>query len=342
MVAAVKSRGGRAWAYLQAQGSEFYNLAGDALECGVPVEDSGAFTWASAAGKLNSQTVSTNLSGPGSVSLPDQWKPSWQIFKIKETLANGTPTWACQGKAPGRVIPTYFLNGPLAAYQCSAWAEPVRALGFTGIHWDTMIAPPAGSAGDAWRAGAKAFVMTAADRLKAQNLLQTFNDLSLSFAITTDASYFSQGEKLAFPYSEVWSQAEEAAFYEAIVPGAGAVIAHYPGTPQNGCCSTSARTFCPQPLRACAGVCTCEICEGESYDNCPANGYNEYWSQEDLIAARYDKALCKGARYLIVGNGKERLVTEYFPDTLPLSSGNYDLIKGDPYGQQPALVCKRP
>ena len=335
-VAAVRSKGGRAWAYVQSQGSEFYNLAGEALECGDSAAGPETPTWASASGVLNPQTVSTRPGGP--TSPPEHWDKDWQIFKIKEEVG-GDWRWKCQGDAPGRVIPSYFLNGALAAYQCSAWAEPVRAFNFSGIHWDTMITPPAGATAPAWRDGAKAFVETSAACLAKQGLLQTFNDISLKFGVTVDSDNFGSEGSLMFPYSEIWTHTEEEAFYAGIDPGAGAVIAHYPGTSKNGCCSIAKRLSCAAPLRKCAEGCECsQTCDGDSYANCPLAQGSVYWTQEDLVYARYKEALCKGARYLIVGNGKERLITAYFPDTWPLSSGNYSFIKANPYGY-PSSLC---
>jgi len=49
-------------------------------------------------------------------------------------------------------------------------------------------------------------------------------------------------------------------------------------------------------------------------------------TQEQLLRIRWKKACDTGRRYVIVGNGLRRLVTEYFPLTMPLSNESLLMI----------------
>jgi hypothetical protein len=119
--------------------------------------------------------------------------------------------------------------------------------------------------------------------LQRVGLLQTFNDINGAFNI------YNQVE---FLYREIWNPDAEKLYYNVIdLMGApNTVIAMYPGTTKFGCPSK----YCPQ-----------------------VNGKNI--SQEELIMLRWNAAKAHHARYLIMGNGQDRLVTEYFPGSIEMT-----------------------
>jgi hypothetical protein len=132
-----------------------------------------------------------------------------------------------QGRAyvhAGR-FPCYFANGAWARFMVQRWAPDIAALGFDGIHWDTLGA----IAGhyEAEQRGILEFVQQSQELLPLFGLEQTMNFVSLAW---WDAAVVRQC--LAFPYAEVWSPEEEDRYYEQFrrgpLQGQTAVIAYYP------------------------------------------------------------------------------------------------------------------
>lgn len=299
-VALVAHKGGRPWAYVQAQGSEFFNLAGPPWGC-TDVHSLSDAGWSVAT--LDPQVVSrSSTSDPDKPPFPvfdTRFDPNPVLAKLQGPATTaGSGTWLCQTGGT-RVVPTYFLNSALGAYQCNAWVEIVKSFGFAGIHWDTMKTPPDAASSPAWQAGALDFLHEAGAILSRSNLLQTFNDINLSFGVTGKSQLFGPGALLQFQYSEVWSSLDEQAYYAVGMPGG--VIANYPGG-ANGCC---------QPPES-----QCKPCP-------------EHMTQEQLAEMRYKTGICHGLRYVLVGCGVlqtsqsksflGRLINEYFPVVTEMS-----------------------
>src|SRR5262249_22558058 len=93
-------------------------------------------------------------------------------------------------------LPTYFPNAQWADHQVEAWGQSVAALGFDGIHWDTL--GPKASNYSAEAAGIHAFLREAAPQLAKLGLMQTMNFVNLAW---WDSSLL---DVIAFPYAEVW------------------------------------------------------------------------------------------------------------------------------------------
>jgi hypothetical protein len=216
-------------------------------------------------------------------------------------LMNATG-WVMQ-ESPTRIFPTYAANGALAVYQVNSWIGILEEFGFDGVHWDTLGVKAAEYAVESYML--TEFVTVAGRLLKKHNMLQTLNQVDTHW---WNPSLFTNGI-LAFPYSEIWFPFWHDKFREKVGGFEGAVIAAYPGTEMNGCpCITS--DDCS--LAAQRGV----------HESCPGN-----MTQEMLLDARWKDACDHGHRYVIVGNGLRRLVTEFFPWTVPLAPHNLALIQ---------------
>jgi hypothetical protein len=134
-------------------------------------------------------------------------------------LVDASGAWFHMGSHP-----TYFANAAWARHQVAAWGPQVAAMGFDGVHWDTL-GPIAGSYG-AETAGFHAFLVEAAPLLANLGLKQTLNFVNLSW---WDESLL---DVVAFPYAEVWSMAIEQRLYAAMADPAmqarWGVMAFYP------------------------------------------------------------------------------------------------------------------
>jgi len=273
----IRARGGRSWAYLQAVGSEYWDLAGppnSKLSCANPFDSVLQNAVPIAASPLN-------------------------ICKLR----NHT-NWVFH-ESPQRAFPAYFMSADLGVYQSHAWIPIVKELGFSGIHWDTLGVKAASYYAES--SGVQAFVRSSKPLVAAAGLQQTLNQVDAHW---WDRDLFLSGI-LAFPYSEVWGPFHEVMFWQQAAGLKGAVIANYPGTKLNGCC--------------CITETDCHLCADATmfakYENCPANV-----TQDHLLQVRWKEACSTGARYIVVGNGLRRLVTEFFPWTVPLSKESLELI----------------
>jgi hypothetical protein len=105
------------------------------------------------------------------------------------------------------------------------WVPPIKALGFDGIHWDTL-----GRIAGNYRQetkGVHAFIQTTRKRLQAQGLRQTLN--------MVDLAWWDRGvvrDYLEFPYVEAWTPESAARYYAEMdkedMAGLGGVFAMYP------------------------------------------------------------------------------------------------------------------
>ncbi|HJT81058.1 MAG TPA: glycoside hydrolase family 66 protein [Chthoniobacterales bacterium] len=148
--------------------------------------------------------------------------PNRDIWKLKN--AKGEWYWHPPGAAKPR-FPTYFANAAWAKHMVDRWAEPVKQLGFDGIHWDTL-GKIAGDYG-AETAGIHAFIRTAKKLLRDRGLRQTMNMVDLAW---WDRELVR--DYLEFPYAEVWSNESRQRYFDEmkqpdmiVVRG---VIAMYP------------------------------------------------------------------------------------------------------------------
>ena len=122
-------------------------------------------------------------------------------------------------------FPTYFPNAAWAVFMVDRWAPDIKALGFDGIHWDTL-GPIAGDRG-AEVAGWQAFLTTAHERLKPYGLLQTMNFVELHGWDRALVTAYCE-----FPYAEVWFNETERRYYNEMdhtdMAGLRGVLAMYP------------------------------------------------------------------------------------------------------------------
>jgi hypothetical protein len=193
--------------------------------------------------------------------------PARQIFPL---MHNGQWHWHA-----GR-FPCYFLNGAWARHMVAAWAPAVRQLGFDGIHWDTLGALAPEYAAET--GGVHAFLHTALSEMRRYGLKQTMNFVDMAWWDTSVVL-----ATVEFPYVEVWSQAKEQAYYQAmfhplLLKRRGA-IAFYPTVAQ------------------------------------PAG-----WTASQTMIARHREAARHGLAYIAVADGDRRVVNEYWPNTEPLSA----------------------
>ena len=139
--------------------------------------------------------------------------------------ADGKWYWHAPGKHPR--FPTYLANAAWAEVQVGRWARPAKALGFDGLHWDTL-GHIAGDVG-AETAGIHAFLRTARPLLEREGMRQTMNFVDLAW--WDRAVAIGQVE---FPYVEAWSQRTADCYYAEMdspdMIATRGVMAMYPTT----------------------------------------------------------------------------------------------------------------
>lgn len=181
------------------------------------------------------------------------------------------------------VVPNSAWARRIAPY----WGHFARSLGFHGIHWDTL--------GDFEKMSSRGcdlpgFLGAALPILRSEfGLAQTCNFVD---GFGYDPSLLSPvgwaGNKIAFPYWEVWTvPGVEDRFFEEVARGTASVFVCYPGKSAEH--------------------------HGEG-QNVHAKGI---WPL-DLVARRWEKASSHGCTYLAIGDGLRRIQTEYFPDTIEI------------------------
>ena len=342
----VRDAGGRPWAYVQAQTSEFLNLAGTWCCCNKvlakPSDRCGQ-------DRVNDpQTIEVGgkpPSGPTVKALFPFFAQGEQQALCKFTYRNddGDLTWPCQEGV--HELPAYFLNGPLARYQCNAWAPIVKELGFYGIHWD--IFSIAGAAQDE-NAGVAEFIRVAGELLAQQGLRQTFNNVSRYYPWSLFS--FGLGGSLLFPYAETWKSTDVEAYAAVAALNPGAVAAWYTGgkpfLEDQSCCGTVAYpkgTTAKDRFVQCNAapntplgepyVCA-KYVEGQTPDcqygvsdenqgkpfNCPPNAAGTAPMTQAQLSAHFWKTCCADRlRLLILVDGSRQLRQDYFRDSSPLS-----------------------
>lgn len=144
------------------------------------------------------------------------------IYKVIDKDGN----WYQRSDDWGFHFVAYFLNASWAQYMVRTWAPAVQAMGFDGIHWDTL-GPIAGSY-EAEANGTHAFLQEAQGLLASQyNLLQTMNFVALSWWDDNVARYL-----VTFPYVEVWAKEQQDRYYanmaKSLFAGDRGVMAYYP------------------------------------------------------------------------------------------------------------------
>ena len=293
-IKAVQAAGGRAWAYVQSQASEYAELAGAGPPpCGGQrgAKDASCVATVAALQKACPLCCSVDLSA--ATACPELFgggaEPLCRLYG-----ADGKRFCASSDGAFRAPLAAFANDAALARYQCSAWIPPVKAFGFDGVHWDVMAVPGGGAAPH----GGLAFLTAAKPLLQQADLLQTFNDVSLDFQVSSERVFGPDG-LLLFPYTEVWSDSEAERAMAARAPDA--VVAAYPG---------SARYGCPPALASSPSCCA-------------------QWSQPPcldtaaLAVQRCERFHASAMRYCIVGIGVDgatpdnakvgMLVNEYFP-----------------------------
>lgn len=210
--------------------------------------------------------VQAMASDPGDTELQAGHSITGQHVVDKRPLLDAvvpTPAWA------KRVAPRW-----------AAWAS---ALGFSGIHWDTL-----GNFKGMSLAGCDipGFLRAALPILQEHGLAQTCNFVD---GFGWDPSLLARvgwaRNVIAFPYWEVWTVPDvENRFFEHVTSRAPSVFVCYPGR-------------------------TAE--HKEERQNKHAGGL----SPLDLAVNRWKKATHRGSTYLAVGDGCRHIQTEYFPAT---------------------------
>jgi hypothetical protein len=148
--------------------------------------------------------------------------PARDVWKLRD--GHGKWYWHPPGQEPGR-FPTYFPNAAWAVHMVERWAQPVKKLGFDGIHWDTLGRLAGDYAKEA--AGMHAFLETAHSLLQHLGLRQTMN--------MVDLAWWNRDiirSHLEFPYAETWSTNTLQRYYaemdQADMAGIRGVVAMYP------------------------------------------------------------------------------------------------------------------
>lgn len=180
-----------------------------------------------------------------------------------------------------------------ARHVAPQWAEFANALGFSGIHWDTLGAY---NSRMTQRQDFPGFLREALPILKKEGLDQTANFVDGAF---WDASLKGdkdgEGKVIAFPYWEVWTVPRVVNdFFREAVPEGGGVYVHYPGKTADH--------------------------EGERQ-----NEMNRGVWPFDLLIWRWQKAHATGNTHLAVGDGLRHIQSEYFPDTVDIAGP--DMVK---------------
>lgn len=327
----VNKNSARPWAYVQSQTSEFLTLAGAGTPNRplAPDQPQGikAADFDAACLKLSASDKNTY------VDISKIFKqPSDSIDKLMNSCLSGTGScWICQPQTASnpqadRIIPGYFLNAALARYQCYAWGEAVHALGFFGIHWDTMITV---SDKQAQINGALEFVREAQTLLwHDYTLHQTFNDIKMDFGIVQTPELFPG--VLHFPYAELWDDPEtESRNYAALVAQhgyQGAVVNLYPGGKEG----------CPYECADLTGNSFLSSCciTPDSCKSTPKTADCDTY--HDLALKRYTTFGYFKMRYNLVGCGRNKdgtsdasvigsIFNEYFPNIVPFDAASQDL-----------------
>jgi len=326
----VRDNGSRPWAYVQSQTSEFLDLAGQGAP-NMPLES-------------DPETVDVKTFDLGCLKLSKgDARPHVDVSQVfvdagdviaklmsPDSCSNGKRCWKCVPSGATdpkkeRILPGYFLNAALARYQCYAWGEVVQQLGFVGIHWDitSTISDKAAQAN-----GARAFVKAAQSILwNTFKLRQTFNDVMLDFAITSDSSLFGpnpDSATLYFPYSELWVLDEVDSYISMVRENSyqGAVVNIYPGGSQ-GCpyeCSDalqSGKSFLPS-------CCVKPRSSADCSTIAPPTSCDTFAS---LAIKRYQNFRKNNMRFNVVGCGFPNgsadqsllgaIKNEYFPVVVP-------------------------
>jgi hypothetical protein len=252
-IALVKELGGVAYAYVSSQISEFGNLVntGSIKDCCSYTAQQQTLPYSqcipACAAECKGTTPGMIAPKPSPFSdLPAECMtrdpggspelaytpPSGSNAVFQQLKENDSNVVYCQmggfeynGDSYERILPAYTTNAATAYYQCSAWIEPVKSMGFDGIHWDITGV----TCSNDTKKDALDFVMASSPILKQNGLLQTFNDCVLCYGISTNADLFKGPDPvLQFSYSEMWNNN----FLQEYVPKAaqfseGATIAWY-------------------------------------------------------------------------------------------------------------------
>lgn len=175
----------------------------------------------------------------------------------------------------------YDPDSSRAARMVKVWAPPVKELGFTGIHWDTLGKISVNDHTE----GFAQFLETAAMMLSSYNLKQTFNFVSMSWLTTGEYvkcntvvyPYLSRFEKSTeFLYAEVWNGTEYSNFIVFVRGRPRAVVSFYPSIKNDG------------------------------------SKTDDMTLQEVNMVNRASYSRSNNLAYLAVGNGSRRLINEYF------------------------------
>lgn len=185
----------------------------------------------------------------------------------------------------------YRLTGAWAKHMVDLWAPMARNLGFDGIHWDQLgaVSDDPGQNVE-MAAGVRAFLLQAGETLKSKwDLRQTMNFVD-GFGWHPSLYDVNTGEGLVeFPYWECWSDTTEWMFWNFFnfsQPGLARVRPHavFARYPEPSCCGNHVGS-----------------------------------SADDNIWARWKRAASACSTYLVLGDGRQRLVQEYFPASTALT-----------------------
>lgn len=340
----IHDAGGRSWAYVQAQTTEYLNLTGDWRGCNeTPLQGNQC-------GKPKSNDPQTIIVGGDSSPKVKALFPFFGQAEEAQSLCkwygkdgNNNTIWGCQSGF--HTLPAYKLNGALARYQCNAWIPILLELGFSGIHWDLF---KLGGVDPDEAAGAAEFMKVAGELLSKYGLYQTFNNVLAAY--NWDLFTFGLKGSLLFPYAEVWTSSVYDTYASTVaMVHPGAVAAWYTGgkpyIEDKSCCATTAQGYpsgttkdtqfiqCEYPPNTPLGadyICATDQnqCQyGVNAENagvpfqCPPamNGENRPMTQAELSAYFWETCCRNNVRLLILVDGEHQIRQDYFRDYVSLS-----------------------
>jgi hypothetical protein len=355
---AIHNAGGKAYAYINAQLSEYGNLGGPYpppnIQCGNGIDP---------------ETVCASENAPPVLTFPDDIKYDDGICKYWRA-----GNWKYATLDSGRILYQYQLGAKLAWYQCNAWYPILAYYGFDGVHWDVSDLDKNNVAEVE---GIKTFMQTSKVLLNSKGLAQTFNNVDMN--VNFDESFYAgQNPIFSFPYSEVWNKDAEKAVLNLAKKFPGTCMARYTDGPwpsDEACCENEPGDVnisdlncgngtlpkCKPPHTSPYGFvkitlpdvsrsllrCECFDPSKGNINGGPPEEYSQCWAgypcprsnkipntlmtQAELAENRWMNYTTNGVRYVLIANGENRITWDYWPDTQPIMPPLKEIILRNSY-----------
>jgi hypothetical protein len=355
---AIHNAGGKAYAYINAQLSEYGNLGG--AFPGATLDECGT--------KIDTETVCASSKSPPILTFPDDdIRYGHGICKYMRDRK-----WKYATLESRRVLYQYQLGSKLAWYQCNAWYPILEYYGFDGVHWDVSDLDKNNSDE---KQGIEDFMRTAKILLGSKGLVQTFNNVDMN--VDFDDSFYSGPDPIfSFPYSEVWNKGSEADVLALASKFPGTCMARYTDGPwpsDEACCINEPTDNAHSKPKCEGGVlpkcqppsyqqygyvkisvpnkprsslsCECFDPDQKNINGGPPLEYSQCWAgypcplsktgapmtQAELAEYRWDKYMKSGVRYVLIANGENRITWDYWPDTQPILTPLKNVILNNSY-----------